>query len=94
MSCLILLVASMMRWKGSGPLVQVKGMGFWLYFFRKSSRKSFSSFFKRCTLCVRAWAGENAEKAFDHVPPGGMGWGVMKMRSWMVQEPLPGGFIL
>jgi Skp family chaperone for outer membrane proteins len=22
-----------------------------------------------------------------------MGWGVMKMHSWMVQEPLPGGFI-
>src|SRR5580698_8208182 len=48
------LVASMMRRKCSGPLVQVKGVGFWLYFFRCRSSKSFNSFLERWTLCVNA----------------------------------------
>src|SRR5208337_1472743 len=48
------LVASMMRWKCSGPLVQVNGVGFWLYFFKYRSRKSFNSFFERWTLWVSA----------------------------------------
>src|SRR5664279_926999 len=83
----------MMRWKCSGPLVQVKGVGLWLYCFRYRSRKSFNSFLERCTLCVKCLSGENAEKAFDHVHPGGMSWGVMEMHSRMAQEPLFGGFI-
>src|SRR5580658_8374569 len=49
------LVASMMRRKCSGPLVQVKGVGFWLYFFRCRSSKDA---LRQCLL------GENAEKAF------------------------------
>src|SRR5258706_8416644 len=44
----------MMRWKCSGPLVQVNGVGFSLYFFRYRIRKSFRSFLERCTLYVRA----------------------------------------
>src|SRR4029450_2946003 len=37
---------------------------------------------------------ENAKKAFDHVHPGGMGWGVVEMYSRMTQEPIFGRFIL
>src|SRR5260370_8483182 len=44
----------MIRCRCSGPLVQVKGVGFSLYFFRYRCRKSFRSFFGRCTLCVSA----------------------------------------
>src|SRR5271157_1468147 len=48
------LVASMMRWKWSGPLVQVNGVGFWLSCFKYRSRSSCKSFFDRCTLWVSA----------------------------------------
>ena len=48
------LVAWMMRWKRSGPLVQVNGVGFWLYFLKYRSRKSFKSRLECCTFCVSA----------------------------------------
>src|ERR1035441_9516804 len=38
--------------------------------------------------------GENAEKAFDHVHPGSVRGGIVKVHSGMTQEPLFGGFVL
>lgn len=38
--------------------------------------------------------GENAEKAFDHIHPGSVRWGVMEMYARMTQEPLFGCFVL
>src|SRR5678815_971609 len=38
--------------------------------------------------------GENAEKAFNHIHPRGVRSGVVKVHSWMTQEPLFGRFVL
>src|ERR1035438_3459608 len=38
--------------------------------------------------------GENAEKAFDHVHPGSVGGGIVKVHSGRSEEPLFGGFVL
>src|SRR5664279_5829042 len=78
----------MMRWKCSGPLVQVKGVGLWL-----SQQKILQLLLGALYALRQCLSGENAEKAFDHVHPGGMSWGVMEMHPRMAQEPLFGGFI-
>ena len=84
----------MMGWKCSGPWVQVKGVGFGRYFFKYRSRKILQSFFERWTLWVSACLVKDAEKAFDHVHPGGMGWRVVEVHPRMAQPPRFGSFIL